>query len=260
MHWGTACFNMLKTAISVVSQYFLSPVILCYSLLQHLLGMGMKDAFDAKRANFQNLSDEPLYISDILQSVSDFTAEYSDIYTRCWSQFNQRRKIWDCCFTATIVYIQYKLHLMVDEQAQVTCLLDSLNSVSFVCILCFWEWACHNTTCYTRYNLPGQRQKENLEPGFLSCRFAVAGQLSCWKFLHWINRKCCFSEVLQKNFKVILSFGIPNCLSIKLIWMLFCCAIAGAATHSCARCVSSLMRKERKQQLWRLLSCYAAQQ
>ena len=50
---------------------------LCASPLQHLLSMGVKVAFDEKVANFKKLSDDPLFISDVLQSVSHFAAHTS---------------------------------------------------------------------------------------------------------------------------------------------------------------------------------------
>eukprot|EP00878_Enallax_costatus_P014187 GHUV01014839.1.p1 GENE.GHUV01014839.1~~GHUV01014839.1.p1 ORF type:complete len:494 (+),score=97.36 GHUV01014839.1:67-1548(+) len=39
------------------------------SLKKHLLSMGVKDAFDERSANFKKLSEDPLFISDVLQSV-----------------------------------------------------------------------------------------------------------------------------------------------------------------------------------------------
>lgn len=43
--------------------------------LQHLKQLGVKTAFDRTKANFSKLSPEPLYISDVLQSVSIFSEQ-----------------------------------------------------------------------------------------------------------------------------------------------------------------------------------------
>lgn len=40
------------------------------AVLQHLKQLGVKSSFDRTKADFSRLSPEPLFISDVLQSVS----------------------------------------------------------------------------------------------------------------------------------------------------------------------------------------------
>jgi hypothetical protein len=42
-----------------------------YCCLQSLIQLGLKTVFDPDKADFSRLSDQPLFISDVLHSVSD---------------------------------------------------------------------------------------------------------------------------------------------------------------------------------------------
>lgn len=52
------------------ARLILAHPYLCFHVLQHLQQLGAKAAFDRTKADFSRLSPQPLYISDVLQSVS----------------------------------------------------------------------------------------------------------------------------------------------------------------------------------------------